>query len=58
LLCPAAASIIFLGIDGIGQLKNKWLSTNPRRLLTGLLCGYFVTIFNVKLIFVLIDFVR
>ena len=50
LLCLAAASVLIMGIDGLGQMKNLWLSTNPRRLVTGILCGLFVTVFNLNLI--------
>jgi uncharacterized membrane protein len=42
LLC-AAFSVALLGTDGLLQLKGMWVSTNSRRLVTGLLCGFFVT---------------
>jgi uncharacterized membrane protein len=53
LFCLAVFSTLLLGADGVGQLKKLWLSTNPRRFITGILCGYFVTIFNIKLIITL-----
>ena len=53
LLFPALVSVIALGIDGVGQLKELWLSTNLRRLLTGLFCGFFVTIFIANFIITL-----
>ena len=58
LLCLAVISTLMLGIDGLGQLKKLWLSTNTRRLLTGLLCGFFVTVFGIKLIIVLTGIVK
>jgi len=36
-------SVVLLGIDGIFQLKGIWVSTNPRRFITGILSGFFVT---------------
>jgi uncharacterized membrane protein len=54
LLFPALVSVTVLGIDGIGQLKELWLSTNMRRLFTGLFCGFFVTIFIANCIIKLI----
>jgi uncharacterized membrane protein len=48
LLIPALFSLLLLGIDGLGQLKQKWTSTNVRRLITGLLCGFFVMVLFVK----------
>jgi uncharacterized membrane protein len=48
LLVPAILSILILGVDGIGQYYQKWESTNLRRLVTGLLCGFFVTVFLVR----------
>jgi len=39
----AAVSVAALGIDGFFQLKGIWVSTNFRRFLTGILCGFFVT---------------
>ena len=50
----AAVSVVLLGIDGAGQLKNLWRSTNFRRLCTGLLCGYFVTVAGIRLIVILV----
>jgi len=41
-LC-AAVSVAALGIDGFFQFKGIWVSTNFRRFLTGILCGFFVT---------------
>jgi uncharacterized membrane protein len=54
LFCLAVFSTLLLGADGAGQLKKLWMSTNSRRLLTGILCGNFVTVFNIKLIVTLI----
>jgi len=54
LFCLAVFSTLLLGADGVGQLKKFWTSTNSRRLLTGILCGLFVTIFIVKLIFTIL----
>ena len=51
----AAISTLLMGIDGIGQLKNLWRSTNLRRVFTGVLCGCFVTMFNIKLILALVE---
>jgi uncharacterized membrane protein len=42
LLCCTLVSLLFLGIDGLGQMKGKWVSTNFRRVVSGLLCGFFV----------------
>jgi len=50
LFCLAVFFTLLLGADGVGQLKKLWLSTNPRRFITGILCGYFVTVFNIKLV--------
>jgi len=50
----AAVSVALLGIDGFFQLKGIWVSTNPRRLFTGILCGFFVTGFFIKIITILI----
>jgi uncharacterized membrane protein len=44
LLCCALFSLLFLGIDGLGQMKGKWVSTNLRRVVSGLLCGFFVVL--------------
>jgi uncharacterized membrane protein len=41
--------IAMLGIDGLGQLKKLWVSTNRRRFLTGLFCGFFAVSVVVKL---------
>ena len=51
LFISAILSILFLGIDGIGQYFEKWESTNLRRLITGFLCGFFVIIFLNKIIY-------
>ena len=48
---PAVLSLLFLGIDGLGQHFHKWESTNIRRLITGLLCGFFVIVLIVRVIF-------
>ena len=58
LLCLAVISVLIMGIDGIGQMKKLWISTNLRRLLTGITCGYFVTVFNINLIIVLINYIK
>ena len=50
----AIISVMLLGIDGFGQLKKIWISTNLRRLITGVLCGYFVTVFNINIIVMVI----
>jgi uncharacterized membrane protein len=55
LLVCAAVSLALLGIDGLFQLKGIWVSTNPRRLITGLLCGFFVTCFNARVIVFIIQ---
>ena len=54
LVFPAVISLLILGIDGIGQYFHKWESTNIRRLITGLLCGFFVIVLIVRVIFELI----
>ena len=56
LFVPALISVAILGLDGIGQYYQKWESTNPRRLITGLLCGFFVIVFINKMIYELIKF--
>ena len=43
LLICTIVSVILLGIDGFFQLKGIWVSTNFRRMGTGILCGFFVT---------------
>jgi len=48
-LC-AGLSVMALGIDGFFQLKKIWVSTNVRRFVTGLFCGFFVCCFLVKVI--------
>lgn len=48
---PAILSLMILGIDGLGQFHNKWESTNLRRLITGLSCGFFVLLFFNKIIY-------
>jgi uncharacterized membrane protein len=55
LFACAGVSVVLLGADGFFQLKGIWASTNPRRLITGLLCGFFATCFNVRLIVFLIQ---
>lgn len=55
-LC-AALSVAALGIDGFLQLKKVWVSTNVRRFLTGLFCGFFVSCFLVKVIAGIIKFI-
>ena len=50
LLIPAAIFLVMLGIDGLGQYKKLWVSTNPRRFFTGITCGYFVMVFMVNII--------
>jgi uncharacterized membrane protein len=45
-----ALSVAALGIDGFFQLKGLWVSTNSRRLITGLLCGFFVTGLSIRII--------
>jgi len=53
LLGLAVFSTLMLGVDGIGQLKKLWMSTNSRRFITGILCGHFVAVFIIKLIITL-----
>lgn len=53
-LVLAGVSVVFLGIDGVGQLKGHWESTNRRRLITGTLSGFFIGIITVKLIVLLV----
>jgi uncharacterized membrane protein len=50
LLLFAIISVALLGIDVIGQLKKIWLSTNTRRLISGIFCGIFVTSLYIKLL--------
>ena len=50
LLLLAIISVALLGIDGFCQLKKIWISTNLRRSITGVVCGYFVTVFNINII--------
>ena len=50
LLLFAAVSAVLLGVDGFLQLKGIWVSTNFRRLTTGILCGFFVTGFFIRII--------
>ena len=54
LLLFALISLFLLGFDGVGQYFGKWESTNLRRLITGLLCGFFVILFLNKIIYELI----
>ena len=53
-LC-AAGSAALLGLDGFLQLKGLLVSTNPRRLATGLLCGFFVTGFFIRSVALLLQ---
>jgi uncharacterized membrane protein len=50
LLLFALISLFLLGIDGLGQLKKLWVSTNVRRLATGFSCGFFIMIFHINII--------
>ena len=50
----AGISVALLGIDGFFQLKGIWVSTNFRRLATGLLCGFFITGIFIRIITILI----
>ena len=43
-------SVLILGIDGVLQLKKICISNNRRRLITGLLCGFFLICFIIKII--------
>jgi uncharacterized membrane protein len=52
LFIPAMFFLVLLGIDGLGQLKQKWTSTNTRRIISGLLCSFFVIIFLIKVIII------
>ena len=52
-LC-AGVSAALLAIDGFFQLKGKWVSTNFRRLTTGILCGFFTTGFFIRIIAMII----
>jgi uncharacterized membrane protein len=54
----AIISVVLLGIDGFGQLRKIWISTNLRRLITGIICGYFVTVFNINIIVMLVDVLK
>ena len=49
LLCTGF-SVLILGIDGFFQLKGIWVSTNLRRITTGILCGFFITGLLIKII--------
>ncbi|GBU28535.1 hypothetical protein R84B8_02094 [Treponema sp. R8-4-B8] len=49
---------VLLGIDGFGQYINLWVSTNLRRFLTGITCGYFVTIFIINIIIKAIEIIK
>ena len=51
----ALVSLLMLGVDGFFQLKKIWTSTNPRRFFTGLSCGFFVIIFEIKVISMVIE---
>ena len=46
----AGFSVVLLGIDGFFQLKKIWVSTNFRRMVTGILCGFFVTGLFIRLV--------
>jgi uncharacterized membrane protein len=50
-------SVTALGIDGVLQLKNICISNNPRRIITGLFCGFFLVCFAIKVIFVVISLI-
>jgi uncharacterized membrane protein len=56
LLCTVFSAAL-LGIDGFFQLKKIWVSTNFRRLFTGTLCGFFVTVFFIRIIIMLINYI-
>jgi len=47
-LCFVIA-IMVIGIDGIGQLKGKWVSTNFRRIITGFFCSFYFVLFVAKI---------
>ena len=53
----AIAALLLLGIDGAGQFYKKWESTNFRRVITGLLCGFSVILFINKLFFELVKMI-
>ena len=55
LLCTVV-SVAALGIDGFFQLRGLWVSTNRRRLITGILCGFFVTGMAIRIIAMLAVF--
>ena len=40
--------VLILGIDGFVQKFGKWMSNNRRRLITGILCGNFITVLLIK----------
>jgi uncharacterized membrane protein len=46
----AFISLSALGLDGILQFKKICFSNNPRRLITGVLCGHFMMCFNARII--------
>ena len=54
LFIPAIISVSLLALDGVGQYYKKWESTNSRRLITGLMCGFFVIVFINKMIYEII----
>jgi len=58
LLWCAVFSVVLLGIDGFFQLKGLWVSTNFRRLITGLLCGFFVIVFLIRIIVLIVGIVK
>jgi uncharacterized membrane protein len=51
LFIVAFIAVLALGIDGILQLKKICISNNGRRLITGLLCGFFLMSLLLKIIF-------
>ncbi len=50
----ALLSTVLLAVDGFGQLLQFWESTNARRLISGLLCGFFVTGLLIRLLLSLV----
>jgi len=53
-LCTVV-SVVLLGIDGFFQLKGVWVSTNLRRIITGIPCGFFVTGFFIRIVLMIYD---
>ncbi|MCL2434314.1 MAG: DUF2085 domain-containing protein [Clostridia bacterium] len=35
-------AVTAMAVDGFGQHFGAWVSTNPRRVITGFLCGFFL----------------